>query len=369
MKTLSVHNFSIDAIQQKLDEIDPHKYAATRNFQDGHITKVSPYISRGMLSTVDVAKSLIKRGYSFEDCEKLLSELSWRDYWQSQWNLLGSEIDVDIKHPPLRMSHSSLSKSIIEGTTGIREVDQAIQELKETGYVHNHMRMYIASVACHFGGAHWHMPARWMYYHLLDGDWASNALSWQWVAGSSRNKTYFFNQENLNKYWNSHQANTFLDKSYEELETAEIPKELLVTTDWEEKTAFPPSQELPKDEGKPVVLYTSYNLDSQWLAEEDAHRIFIWEPSHFENYPISENVVDFLMEAAQSLPNRTVWVGEFEDLKNHFSGEIHFKRHPFAKHFRGVSHEYERLHSSAKNHRSFFSFWKEAQPHIRSLWK
>ncbi|GAB5557341.1 MAG: hypothetical protein SchgKO_15540 [Schleiferiaceae bacterium] len=362
-------DFSMERALEKIENIDPVRYASTRNFHNGSITKLSPFISRGMISTVQIVESLRDRGFSFEDCEKLISELAWRDYWQSQWNLLGDGIDQDIKHAPLRMTHREISSSIVFGQTGIKEIDASIRELMETGYVHNHMRMYIASLACHFGGAHWHNPAQWMYFYLIDGDWASNALSWQWVAGSSRNKTYFFNQENLNKYWKSYQTQTFLDKSYEELEDAEIPNELSETASWKMESSLPSSQTLPKDDGRPVVIYTTYNLDPHWLSDVDAHRIFLWEPSHFAQYPVANTVVNHFLEAAKNLDQHSVYVGEFEELKSHFSGDIHFKRHPFSKHFRGISHEFDRLHSSAKNHRSFFSFWKEAQPHIRSLWK
>jgi deoxyribodipyrimidine photo-lyase len=60
--------------------------------------------------------------------------------------------------------------------------------------------MYIASLACNVAQSQWRIPAKWMYYHLLDADWASNALSWQWVAGTNSNKKYFANQNNINKY-------------------------------------------------------------------------------------------------------------------------------------------------------------------------
>jgi deoxyribodipyrimidine photo-lyase len=99
-----------------------------------------------------------------------------------------------------------------------------VEELKQTGYMHNHLRMYVAAIACNIGHSHWHLPARWMYYHLLDADWASNALSWQWVAGSFSSKKYYANQENINKYCHTQQRNTFLDVSYEAYETMPTPR-------------------------------------------------------------------------------------------------------------------------------------------------
>ena len=85
------------------------------------------------------------------------------------------------------------------------------------------MRMYIASVCCNISNSHWLHPSKWMYYNLLDGDLASNNLSWQWVAGSFSNKKYYANQENINKFFQSSQKNTFLDIDYSEFKNLTIP--------------------------------------------------------------------------------------------------------------------------------------------------
>ena len=78
-----------------------------------------------------------------------------------------------------------------------------------------------------------------MYYYLFDGDWASNALSWQWVAGSNSNKKYYANQENINKFFFDNQKNTFLDKSYEDLISMRIPDEVNDKIDLNLKTILP----------------------------------------------------------------------------------------------------------------------------------
>ena len=112
----------------------------------------------------------------------------------------GNAINQDIKHEQKPISNHSISKAIIDANTGIYAIDNGIQEFYKTGYLHNHLRMYIAAIACNMGKSHWKAPAQWMYYHLLDADWASNALSWQWVAGSNANKKYVANQDNINKF-------------------------------------------------------------------------------------------------------------------------------------------------------------------------
>ena len=125
--------------------------------------------------------------------------MAWRDYWQKKWQISGN-IDIDLKtkqHPVLK---NKIPSSIIEHCSTITAIDKGIKELYETGYMHNHLRMYTAAICCNIGQYHWLKPAKWMYYHLLDGDWGSNALSWQWVAGTNSHKKYIANQENINKY-------------------------------------------------------------------------------------------------------------------------------------------------------------------------
>lgn len=103
--------------------------------------------------------------------------------------------------------------------TGIPVIDQAVRTLYATGYLHNHARLWLASYVVHLRKAHWRAGADWMIAHLLDGDLASNHLSWQWVAGTGSHKPYLFNASNVARYappgW--HSAGTAIDASYEAL--------------------------------------------------------------------------------------------------------------------------------------------------------
>ena len=187
----------------------PREYGKTRNFQWGSVSRLSPYISRGVISTRFVYDNLVERFKDLRPFEKFVQELAWRDYWQRVWQQ--HDIDEDIRQPQDSISHFEMPKAIIDGQTGIEVVDSAIKELYDTGYMHNHMRMYVASIVCNVGQCYWSEGAKWMYAHLKDADWGSNALSWQWVAGSNSAKKYYANQENINKYFNSQQRGTFLD--------------------------------------------------------------------------------------------------------------------------------------------------------------
>ncbi|MCB0847212.1 MAG: deoxyribodipyrimidine photolyase, partial [Bacteroidetes bacterium] len=164
-------------ILARIDQIEPIKYGQTRNFIDGAVTRLSPYISRGVISTAQVLEITLNRGFNPGEIKKFIQELAWRDYWQQVWIARSDEINEDLKQPQSEVTNFAMPQSIIEGNTGVQAIDDAIGEFYQTGYLHNHLRMYIASMACNMGKSHWKVPAKWMYYHLLDGDWASNALS------------------------------------------------------------------------------------------------------------------------------------------------------------------------------------------------
>jgi deoxyribodipyrimidine photo-lyase len=120
--------------------------------------------------------------------------------------------------------------------------------------------MYTAALFCNIGRAHWRQPARWMYYHLLDGDWASNACSWQWVAGANSSKTYLANQENINRYTGSKQMGTYLDCSYEALADLNPPEVLSSVSAFEGKTSLPSTSPLVLLPHLPVFVYNYYHL-------------------------------------------------------------------------------------------------------------
>ena len=207
--------FSTDytEIIQQIHKIDPVAYGKTRNYLNGAVTKLSPYISRGVISTKQIAEIVLSKGYDPVQIESFLKELAWRDYFQQVWLFLGDEINKDIKQAQPNFDHYNISTAILNSSTGIKAIDLGIDELRNNGYLHNHIRMYVASICCNVGKNHWLKPAKWMYYYLLDADWASNALSWQWTAGSFSSKKYYANQENINKFGSTVRKNIAIRNS------------------------------------------------------------------------------------------------------------------------------------------------------------
>ncbi len=353
-------------ILQRIRAIDPVKYGSTRNYVNGSVTYLSPYISRGIISTKFILSEMLDRGYKPAEIEKFIQELAWRDYWQQIWIAKGDAINKDIKHVQNPVSNTSISKAIVEANTGIEAIDNSIETFYKTGYLHNHLRMYIASIACNIGQSYWKVPAQWMYYHLLDADWASNTLSWQWVAGTNANKKYIANQDNINKYCFTQQKNTFLDVPYEAFSTLDIPQILKDTVELELKTPLPNQKPIEVDELLPTYIYNFYNLDPLWDKDVVANRILLLEPSHFHQYPVSQKTIDFIINISEeNIPSIQIFIGEFKDLITmHNVKEIYYKEHPLSNHYEGIAVAREWMFDVEGYYPSFFAFWKKCKKQL-----
>ncbi len=357
MSSSNTFSTDLEHVEQKIKAIDPDGYARSRNFLDGSVTRLSPYISRGVISTKQVFQHIKTLNLPYAKCEKLIQELAWRDYWQQIW--LHKDINNPLKRPQEGAVSDQMPLAVLEANTGISAVDEAIKELYETGYMHNHMRMYVASIVCNVAKIDFMTGARWMYYHLLDADWASNVLSWQWVCGANANKKYYANQENINKYCKTNDQGTFLDVPYQAFERLEIPEVLLERKAPDLNPVIPnTTKQLEIDEDKPTFLYNFYNLDAEFGAGLSANRIFLIEPSVFECLPISASVLEFSLALSKNIKDIQVFYGEFSALQKHLkSSELHYKAHPL-NNYKGIEHQRDFMFDVQGYFPSFFGYFK-----------
>jgi deoxyribodipyrimidine photo-lyase len=362
-----------DLIIEKLQHINPILYAKTRNYINGAVTYLSPYISRGVISVKQVQETMLSKGYKPYEAEKFLQELAWREYYQRIWQAKKELIGQDLKQPQPDRLHYQMITALQNAATGISSIDEQINGLYTTGYMHNHTRMYLASIACNIAKAHWRQPAQWLYYHLLDGDIASNNCSWQWVAGAFASKKYYCNQANINQYTHSNQQHTFLDQLYEQLPLLPVPDTLKETSCLQLQTTLPPTPIPVIDINKPTLLYNSYNLDPLWRKNENANRVLLLEPSHFSQYPVSSTVLDFIMRLAKNIPDIQVYCGEMAVLESLYketkftSGEAFIaKEHPAFIHYPGIKDERDWMFPQVTGYYpSFFSFWKQCERYLK----
>jgi deoxyribodipyrimidine photo-lyase len=191
------------AAMEHLAVLDPVRYARSRNFTDGAVARLSPWIRHGVLSLAEVRDAALARVGEPTDAEKFISELAWRDYWQQVYAAVGGRI-IEPMEPPAAFSRvvqsATMPADVLAATTGMACIDEFVRRLHGTGWLHNHERMWLASWLVHVRGVPWRVGADWFLSHLVDGDPASNHLSWQWVAGTFSAKPYLFNRENLERF-------------------------------------------------------------------------------------------------------------------------------------------------------------------------
>ena len=212
---------TLAAMRERIAAVRPDDYSRTRNQIDGAVTRLSPYLTHGFISLPGLLAAL-RQFHPIEDDHKLVYELGWREFFHHVWRHSGDAIFTSLHEGPLPDAayRTELPADIRRGATGVPAIDAAVRTLYATGWLHNHARMWLASYVVHLRRTHWRAGADWLYGHLLDGDLASNHLSWQWVAGTGSTKPYLFNAENVARYappsW--HSPGSVIDTSYDTLE-------------------------------------------------------------------------------------------------------------------------------------------------------
>ncbi|MDC3024649.1 DNA photolyase [Candidatus Pelagibacter sp.] len=209
---------------EKLDnfvEKNLSKYSKLRNFDYGpndrsNISCLSPYISHGVINEKEVIiKSLSK--YSFSKNEKFIQEVLWRTYWKGWLELrpnVWTDYLVELNKIRKEFKDKQNYKNAIDGKTNIECFDQWVVELKENNYLHNHTRMWFASIWIFTLELPWQLGAEFFMQHLYDGDAASNTLGWRWVAGiQTQGKHYLANEWNIKKFTNNRYNKIKLNES------------------------------------------------------------------------------------------------------------------------------------------------------------
>lgn len=345
-----------------IDSFNLVAYAKTRNHLTGAVSKLSPYITRGVISLPAVRERVLQT-HSAVEAEKFIQELAWREYFQKVFTAKGEAIFSDLRFVRTDWRHEELVSAVVDGSTGIEVIDREIEMLYQTGYLHNHARMWVAMLACNVAQAHWKQMSRWMYYHLLDGDLASNTLSWQWVAGTSVQKPYLANQALINACSQSKQTGTSIDVERDMMGQGPVPDGLIASQPFSYTASYPTADRIDLLTGKTVFLYHPWAINPQWRAGEAGERIFIIEPKLFDAFPVSANVMEYMVQLARThIPGVKVYVGNSDSLPGISEANVFSITHPTTKHFPGQKDAVEELFPQVQGYfPSFFSFWKACQ--------
>jgi deoxyribodipyrimidine photo-lyase len=350
--------------QELLDYVatfDVADYAKTRNHLTGTVSKLSPFITRGVITLPEIRQVVLSR-HSATTAEKFIQELAWREYWQQVWFAKGDDIFTDLRFPRDDWAHEDLVTAIVEAQTDISVLDEAIKALFATGYMHNHARMWVAMLACNVGKANWYNMSRWLYYHLRDGDLASNMLSWQWVAGTNASKRYVANQAVINSCSDHKELRTYLTMPREEVGEGEVPGVLRDSLRFTYMMQYPESDDYDKTAAT-VFLYSPWTLSPDWRADEIGERILLIEPLWFDEFPVSQSVLEFILGVARTqIPGIKVIVGNATDLKLTLQTQIYSQAYPAHENWPGTVDAVPRLFPQATGYYpSFFKFWEACQ--------
>lgn len=360
-------------ILEQIDVIDPVAYAQTRNHLSGAVTRLSPYISRGVITLPQIKARLLAR-HQPADCAKLLQELAWREYFQNVWWATSDAIFADLRFSRTDWRHQELVSAVVGAETGIVVLDEAIKNLYNQGYIHNHARLWIASVACNIAQAHWFPMGKWLYYHLADGDLASNFLSWQWVAGTSSAKRYTTSQSLLNACSDIQQFDTWLPFDRNDSLQLPLPPELQMSESFAYDTNYPAVPAIETVLGAEVYLYTPWTLDPSWRRADacggtnslhpSARRILIIDPVWFDRFPVSDLVLDFIMRQGQTVISELeIFIGEAEALPGLAdAASVYCKAHPTNTNWPAMFDARELLAPACTGYYpSFFKYWQQAE--------
>jgi deoxyribodipyrimidine photo-lyase len=197
------------------------EYSKFRNFDFGpqkrnNTSCLSPYITHGLLCEIEIINKSLKK-FSFVKNEKFIQEVLWRVYWKGWLELrpnVWTDYLKDLKNIKENVKDNKDYLNAIEGKTDIRCFNEWVNELKKFNYLHNHTRMWFASIWIFTLNLPWQLGAEFFMKHLFDGDSASNTLGWRWVAGvQTQGKHYLASEWNINKFTNNRFQNIKLNEN------------------------------------------------------------------------------------------------------------------------------------------------------------
>ena len=289
-------NFPIsrDNTLKKLDDFIENNildYTKSRNFDFGiqnrkNTSCLSPYISHGIISETEIINKVLKK-HLFNKTEKFIQEVLWRIYWRG-WLELRPMVwnDYLIKLKVLNEEYKTNENYLnaIKGETNIQCFNDWVNELKETNYLHNHTRMWFASIWIFTLELPWELGAEFFLKHLYDGDSASNTLGWRWVAGiQTPGKHYVASEWNIKKFTNNRYEKIRLNESA-------VPIKNNKTYTTSKKDFINPKI----DDGKILLIFDN-NLSFEFsdFRDKKFKKILIVNSNEDRKILLSDNIVKF----------------------------------------------------------------------------
>jgi deoxyribodipyrimidine photo-lyase len=293
-------------------------YSLKRNYDFGSIDRknvscLSPYITHRLIDEYEISKKVLSK-HPYQKVEKYIQEIYWRVYWKG-WLELRPKVWSDFVDDLNKIEESKSYHLAINGQSKIECFNDWIKEIKEHNYLHNHTRMWFASIWIFTLGLPWQKGAEFFMKHLLDGDAASNTLSWRWVAGlQTKGKHYLAQAWNINK---------FLNKKYLNIELIENAHPLV---DSREYKISPIDIQINKSKNDYLIVFEN-DLTEENLKKKNYKKIyFILLNNHHRSLKLDPKVLkfkkDIIMEKLNKINNNLELIDEnkienlLENVKN-----------------------------------------------------
>ncbi len=306
---MSIRNEALHHLEQ-FAENNLGRYGVERNFDYGptnrnNTSNLSKYITHRVINECEVIQSAYRK-FSFKKIEKFIQEVLWRTYWKG-WLEMRPQVWQDYIQDlsELTIETKTLNyQNAINGKTSISCFNDWVIELKEHGYLHNHVRMWFASIWIFTLNLPWQLGSDFFLKHLLDGDPASNTLSWRWVAGlHTKGKHYLATEWNINKFSTKKYNNLHLN----EKANSKIENKNYIIKEIEYDNISPKKS-----------LFLFHNLDSSLLNEASINKDYIYGLIDFnlilKNQNYSYQVLEFKNKINNDLRR---------EIKNKFNSEIY----------------------------------------------
>ena len=268
------------------------EYSKLRNFDFGpknrsNISCLSPYITHGIINEKEVIKKSLSK-FSFSKNEKFIQEVLWRTYWKGWLELrpnVWSDYLIELSEIKKEFKNNQNYLDAIEAKTNVECFNSWVNELKDNNYLHNHTRMWFASIWIFTLELPWQLGAEFFMHHLYDGDAASNTLGWRWVAGvQTQGKHYLASEWNIKKFTNNRFDNIKLNEN--------APPKVSEKTYSIIKQNFSNSQ---SNEDKNLLIFeNNLSFESSDFKDDKFNKIYlISNKNESRSIKLSENVVKF----------------------------------------------------------------------------
>ena len=266
-------------------EKDINNYNSKRNFDFGpsnreNVSCLSPYITHRLITEYEVTKKVLSK-HPHQKVEKYIQEIFWRVYWKG-WLELRPKVWSDFIEDLKTIEENENYQKAINAQTNIECFNEWVHELKENNYLHNHTRMWFASIWIFTLNLPWQKGAEFFMRHLFDGDAASNTLSWRWVAGlQTKGKHYVAQAWNISKFTNN---------KYQKVELNENALPLTDTREYKLK-----APEISKEDvGSDTLLFFENDLNIESFKLKKYQNIFcVLISNEKRKIKLDEKVINF----------------------------------------------------------------------------